>query len=159
MTGNVSRARKLFDAAIVVDETHAAAWHKWGMLEMRQGNYLRARCIGRVWRGRGATAGAWGGGGSCVLISVVLEGGGAAEGTSMACWRCGRALPAGQACTVNKNVQRLCEDALQECMVWGRGARVVVEDRGSGCASGAAGYMWAMLSNCSMCLVSLCFHL
>eukprot|EP00879_Flechtneria_rotunda_P007512 GHRR01007881.1.p1 GENE.GHRR01007881.1~~GHRR01007881.1.p1 ORF type:complete len:435 (+),score=105.09 GHRR01007881.1:765-2069(+) len=43
ITGNVSRARKLFDAAIVVDETHAAAWHKWGMLEMRQGNYLRAR--------------------------------------------------------------------------------------------------------------------
>jgi hypothetical protein len=45
-TGNVSRARKLFDAAIVVDETHAAAWHKWGMLEMRQGNFLRARCAG-----------------------------------------------------------------------------------------------------------------
>jgi tetratricopeptide (TPR) repeat protein len=41
--GDVSRARKLFDAAIVVDETHAAAWHKWGMLEMRQGNFLRAR--------------------------------------------------------------------------------------------------------------------
>eukprot|EP00878_Enallax_costatus_P009184 GHUV01009601.1.p1 GENE.GHUV01009601.1~~GHUV01009601.1.p1 ORF type:complete len:573 (+),score=203.07 GHUV01009601.1:762-2480(+) len=43
LTGNVTRARKLFDAAVVVDETHAAAWHKWGMLEMRQGNYLRAR--------------------------------------------------------------------------------------------------------------------
>lgn len=43
VTGNVSRARKLFDAAVVVDDTHAAAWHKWGMLEMRQGNYLRAR--------------------------------------------------------------------------------------------------------------------
>ena len=43
-SGNVTRARKLFDAAIVVDETHAAAWHKWGMLEMRQGNFLRARC-------------------------------------------------------------------------------------------------------------------
>ncbi|GBF99253.1 mRNA maturation factor [Raphidocelis subcapitata] len=41
--GDVSRARKLFDAAIVVDETHAAAWHKWGMLEMRQGNFMRAR--------------------------------------------------------------------------------------------------------------------
>jgi hypothetical protein len=54
LTGNVSRARKLFDAAIVVDETHAAAWHKWGMLEMRQGNYLRAR-----W---GGGAGGWGGG-------------------------------------------------------------------------------------------------
>lgn len=44
LTGNVSRARKLFDAATVVDETHSAAWHKWGMLEMKQGNYLRARC-------------------------------------------------------------------------------------------------------------------
>jgi hypothetical protein len=50
MTGNVSRARKLFDAAIVVDETHAAAWHKWGMLEMRQGTtcgpgvYCQQKC-------------------------------------------------------------------------------------------------------------------
>jgi tetratricopeptide (TPR) repeat protein len=50
LTGNVARARKLFDAAIVVDETHAAAWHKWGMLEMRQGNYLRARCAAHVCR-------------------------------------------------------------------------------------------------------------
>jgi Tfp pilus assembly protein PilF len=44
-TGNVARARKLLDAAVVVDDTHAAAWHKWGMLEMRQGNYLRARWV------------------------------------------------------------------------------------------------------------------
>ncbi len=43
ITGNVARARKLFDAAIVVDETHACAWHNWGMLEKNQGNYLRAR--------------------------------------------------------------------------------------------------------------------
>ncbi len=35
--------RKLYDAAIVVDETHACAWHKWGMLERDEGNYLRAR--------------------------------------------------------------------------------------------------------------------
>jgi len=42
-TGNIARARKLFDAAVVVDETHACAWHKWGMLEKSQGNYLRAR--------------------------------------------------------------------------------------------------------------------
>ena len=42
-TGNINRARKLFDAAIVVDDTHACAWHKWGMLERSQGNYLRAR--------------------------------------------------------------------------------------------------------------------
>jgi len=42
-TGNVARARKLFDAATVVDEAHACAWHKWGTLEKSQGNYLRAR--------------------------------------------------------------------------------------------------------------------
>lgn len=41
--GHVDRARKLFDAAIVVDDTHACAWHKWGMLEKSQGNYPRAR--------------------------------------------------------------------------------------------------------------------
>lgn len=42
-TGHISRARKLFDAATVVDSTHACAWHKWGTLERSQGNYLRAR--------------------------------------------------------------------------------------------------------------------
>ena len=42
-TGNLSRARKLFDAATVVDESHACAWHKWGSLEKSAGNYLRAR--------------------------------------------------------------------------------------------------------------------
>jgi hypothetical protein len=42
-TGNVSRARKLFDAATVVDDTHACAWHKWGLMEKSEGNYLRAR--------------------------------------------------------------------------------------------------------------------
>jgi len=45
LTNNVSRARKLYDAAIVVDETHVAAWHQWGELEHKQGNYLRARCV------------------------------------------------------------------------------------------------------------------
>lgn len=39
----MAAARKLFDAAVVVDETHACAWHKWGMLERAEGNYMRAR--------------------------------------------------------------------------------------------------------------------
>lgn len=43
LTGNVTRARKLFDAAVVVDSTHACAWQNWGLLEKAQGNYLRAR--------------------------------------------------------------------------------------------------------------------
>ncbi|GIL88660.1 hypothetical protein Vretimale_17253 [Volvox reticuliferus] len=43
LTGNPDRARKLYDAAVVVDGTHACAWHKWGMLEKNQGNYTRAR--------------------------------------------------------------------------------------------------------------------
>ncbi|GLC37085.1 Protein high chlorophyll fluorescent 107 [Pleodorina starrii] len=43
LTGNADRARKLYDAAVVVDGTHACAWHKWGMLEKNQGNYTRAR--------------------------------------------------------------------------------------------------------------------
>jgi Tfp pilus assembly protein PilF len=64
--GNVSRARKLFDAAVVVDETHAAAWHKWGMLEMRQGNFLRARCVflGEAVRGGEGTSE------SCAVVAV-----------------------------------------------------------------------------------------
>lgn len=41
--GNVSQARRLYDAAIVADPKHPAAWHGWGMLEMRQGDLLRAR--------------------------------------------------------------------------------------------------------------------
>jgi tetratricopeptide (TPR) repeat protein len=41
--GNVSLARKLYDAAIVAAPTHAAAWHGWGLLEKQQGNFLRAR--------------------------------------------------------------------------------------------------------------------
>ena len=42
-TGHASQARKLFDAAVVVDETHSCAWHKWGMLERSEGNFMRAR--------------------------------------------------------------------------------------------------------------------
>lgn len=41
--GNISLARKLYDAAIVANPQHAAAWHGWGLLEKDQGNYLRAR--------------------------------------------------------------------------------------------------------------------
>lgn len=40
---NVSLARKLYDAAIVANPQHAAAWHGWGLLEKEQGNFLRAR--------------------------------------------------------------------------------------------------------------------
>lgn len=50
-TGNVERARKLYDAAVVVDGTHACAWHKWGMLEKGQGNFTRARDLWMQVRG------------------------------------------------------------------------------------------------------------
>lgn len=43
--GNVSLARKLFDAAIVANSAHAAAYHGWGLLEKAQGNFARARDI------------------------------------------------------------------------------------------------------------------
>jgi tetratricopeptide (TPR) repeat protein len=43
--GNVALARKLFDAAIVANSKHAAAYHGWGLLEKRNGNYTRARDI------------------------------------------------------------------------------------------------------------------
>lgn len=39
----MTRARQLYDAATVVDGTHACAWHKWGLLERYEGNYTRAR--------------------------------------------------------------------------------------------------------------------
>lgn len=39
--GNVSLARRLYDAAIVANPLHAAAWHGWGLLEKEQGNFLR----------------------------------------------------------------------------------------------------------------------
>ncbi|CAD7700192.1 unnamed protein product [Ostreobium quekettii] len=43
MVGSVPRARKLYDAAVVADRGHQAAWHGWGMLEKREGDYARAR--------------------------------------------------------------------------------------------------------------------
>ena len=39
----MDRARQLFDAAVVVEPKHGAAWHKWGILEKSQGNYQGAR--------------------------------------------------------------------------------------------------------------------
>lgn len=48
--GNASLARKLYDAAIVANPQHAAAWHGWGLLEKDQGNFLRCACV-LVWRG------------------------------------------------------------------------------------------------------------
>ena len=43
--GNLSKARKLFDAALVVDKEHAAAWHGWGLLEKRDGNLTKAKSL------------------------------------------------------------------------------------------------------------------
>jgi len=43
--GNVTLARKLFDAAIVASNKHAAAYHGWGLMEKIQGNFARARDI------------------------------------------------------------------------------------------------------------------
>lgn len=34
-----------FEAAVLVDPGHAAAWHAWGMLEKREGNFVKARDI------------------------------------------------------------------------------------------------------------------
>lgn len=41
--GNTRRARELFDAATVADKRHIAAWHGWGVLELKQGNISKAR--------------------------------------------------------------------------------------------------------------------
>ena len=41
--GNVDSARKLFDAALVADERHVAAWHGWAVLELREGHAKKAR--------------------------------------------------------------------------------------------------------------------
>lgn len=41
--GNTRRARELFDAATVADKRHIAAWHGWGVLELKQGNIKKAR--------------------------------------------------------------------------------------------------------------------
>ncbi|DBA72955.1 hypothetical protein WJX79_002845 [Trebouxia sp. C0005] len=40
---NVGQARKLYDAALVANNEHAASWHGWGLLEKRQGNFRKAR--------------------------------------------------------------------------------------------------------------------
>ncbi|TVU47297.1 hypothetical protein EJB05_06892 [Eragrostis curvula] len=42
-SGNVRRARELFDAATVADAKHIAAWHGWAILEIKQGNIKKAR--------------------------------------------------------------------------------------------------------------------
>lgn len=82
--GNPDRARKLYDAAVVVDGTHACAWHKWGMLEKVQGNYARARDLWMTVRGRGQGRGAsrrgsaavffWGGGSSSLTPAAQVCG-------------------------------------------------------------------------------------
>ncbi|KAL2631794.1 hypothetical protein R1flu_016480 [Riccia fluitans] len=44
-SGNIARARKLFDAATVADKKHAAGWHGWAKLELRAGNVKRASSL------------------------------------------------------------------------------------------------------------------
>eukprot|EP00252_Welwitschia_mirabilis_P026320 TRINITY_DN859_c0_g1_i3.p1 TRINITY_DN859_c0_g1~~TRINITY_DN859_c0_g1_i3.p1 ORF type:complete len:533 (+),score=130.26 TRINITY_DN859_c0_g1_i3:129-1727(+) len=41
--GKVKKARKLYDAAIVANKKHVAAWHAWACLEIREGNVKKAR--------------------------------------------------------------------------------------------------------------------
>lgn len=43
--GDLSLARKLYDAAIVANPKHAAAYHGWGLLEKQDGNYAKARDV------------------------------------------------------------------------------------------------------------------
>eukprot|EP00471_Norrisiella_sphaerica_P007122 CAMPEP_0184491842 /NCGR_PEP_ID=MMETSP0113_2-20130426/21496_1 /TAXON_ID=91329 /ORGANISM="Norrisiella sphaerica, Strain BC52" /LENGTH=554 /DNA_ID=CAMNT_0026876383 /DNA_START=262 /DNA_END=1926 /DNA_ORIENTATION=- len=40
--GKLTKARKLYEGAVVAKSSHSAAWHGWGLLEMRQGNLRRA---------------------------------------------------------------------------------------------------------------------
>ena len=42
---NSSDAVQYFKAAVLVDPTHAASWHAWGMLERQEGNAVKARDI------------------------------------------------------------------------------------------------------------------
>lgn len=42
-SGNIRRARELFDASTVADAKHIAAWHGWAILEIKQGNIKKAR--------------------------------------------------------------------------------------------------------------------
>ncbi|KAL3689769.1 hypothetical protein R1sor_016078 [Riccia sorocarpa] len=44
-TGNLAKARKLFDAATVADKKQPAAWHGWAKLELRAGNVKRATSL------------------------------------------------------------------------------------------------------------------
>ena len=32
-----------FNAAVLVDPSHGASWHAWGMLEKKEGNFVAAR--------------------------------------------------------------------------------------------------------------------
>eukprot|EP01018_Ginkgo_biloba_P009832 Gb_26531 [translate_table: standard] len=41
--GNITKARKLFDAATAADKKHVAAWHGWAFLEISQRNVNKAR--------------------------------------------------------------------------------------------------------------------
>jgi tetratricopeptide (TPR) repeat protein len=43
--GNISLARRLYDAALVASPIHAAAYHGWGLLEKKEGNFGAARDI------------------------------------------------------------------------------------------------------------------
>ncbi|CAM6119782.1 unnamed protein product [Calypogeia fissa] len=43
--GDISKARKLYDAAIVADKKHVSAWHGWANLELRAGNVRKARSL------------------------------------------------------------------------------------------------------------------
>lgn len=43
--GNITKARKLFDAAIVADKKHVAAWHGWAFLEINEGNVKKGRVL------------------------------------------------------------------------------------------------------------------
>lgn len=43
--GNITKARKLFDAAIVADKKHVAAWHGWAFLEINEGNVKKGRYL------------------------------------------------------------------------------------------------------------------
>ena len=36
---------QLYDAALVANKEHAAAYHGWGLLEKREGNFKKARDI------------------------------------------------------------------------------------------------------------------
>jgi tetratricopeptide (TPR) repeat protein len=41
--GNLKRARKCFEAAVVACDTHAAAYHGWGQLELTARRYAAAK--------------------------------------------------------------------------------------------------------------------